>query len=233
MASYNQSERVVAYVPFTTFLSVIDALGRAPDIRGKIDTSVWPTYSPATRAQLLGSFRFLGLIDSSGKPTVILKSLVRDRATRKAVMRRILESSYARIVRLGLTEISPRQFDMAMRQYGMSGDTHKKVVSFFLQAAKYSDLPMAPLITRRTRASGPRRRTRTENVDGSLTRASVAVPSDSSPHLISKAVGLRNGGRAILTIEGSLIDMAADDREFVFRLIDQLREYSKNNSSTA
>ncbi len=40
MASYNQSERVVAYVPFTTFLSVIDALGRAPDIRGKIDTSV-------------------------------------------------------------------------------------------------------------------------------------------------------------------------------------------------
>src|SRR2546427_1398283 len=143
-------------------MSAIDPLERGRNIPDRLDTSVWPGYSTAIQSQLLGAFRFLGLIDDAGKPTSAFRTLVREKANRKAIMRRILESSYERIVGLGLTRISPRQFDAAMRQYGMTGETHKKVVSFFLRAAKYAELPLSPLLGKKVRAVGLRRRDRVD-----------------------------------------------------------------------
>ena len=217
----NNSERAVAYVPFLTFVAAIDALARRPD-HDRFDTSVWPNYSTATQAQLLGSFRFLGLIDDAGKPTNALKILVRDKANRKTIMRKILEASYSRIVNLGLTQISPRQFDDAMRQYGMKGETHKKVVSFFLRAAKYSELPLSPLLLRKTREGRPRRSSRA--VENQTVAASVPALG-SSPTITSRTIVLKSGGAVTVSAEGNIVDMTNDDRELVLRLFDQLREY--------
>jgi hypothetical protein len=220
----NNVERAVAYVPFTTFLAAIDALARRPD-HDRFDTSVWPTYSTATQAQLLGSFRFLGLIDDTGKPTASLKTLVRDKANRKTIMRKILESSYARIIGLDLTRVSPRQFDQAMRQYGMTGETHKKVVSFFLRAARFAELPLSPLLLRRTRADRPHRpSSASESVRNRSPRQSDQ-PRDETPAGTSRMVALKGGGTITITAEGNIVDMHKDDREFVLRLFDELREY--------
>ena len=215
--------RVVAYVPFTTFLSAIEGLERG--IPPQIDTSVWPTYSVAIQSQLLGSFRFLSLIDNGGKPTAALKSLVQDKANRKVTLRRILESSYARIVSLDLTRISPRHFDEAIHEYGMSGETHKKVVSFFLRAARHAELPLSPLLERRIRGGRPRRRKRTDGHGSG--RAHVAeAPLNALPPQ-SKTVILRSGGSVTLNLEGSFLEMTMDDRQFVSRLVDLLHEYGK------
>src|ERR1700730_3645929 len=123
----------VPYAPFTTFIAAIEAMERG--IHHRIDASVWPTYSKAIRSQLLGTFRFFDLIDKMGKPTGALKLLVQNKANRKVTLRRLLETGYSKVIALDLTRVSPRQFDEAMREYGMSGATHKKVVSFFLRAA--------------------------------------------------------------------------------------------------
>jgi len=219
----DNSGRAVAYVPFLTFLAAIDALARRPD-HDRFDTSVWPNYSTATQAQLLGSFRFLGLVDEAGKPTSALKMLVRDKTNRKTTMRKILEASYSRIVNLDLTQISPRQFDDAMRQYGMKGETHKKVVSFFLRAARYSELPLSPLLLRKTREGRPRRSNRAVDTVETPTR-NVRMPDISTTTVTSKTIGLKSGGNVTVTAEGNIVDMVNDDRELVLRLFDQLRDY--------
>lgn len=218
----NLASRVVAYVPFTTFLSAVEMLERG--IHHRIDASVWPSYSKATRSQLLGTFKFLGLVDRSGKPTASLKTLVHSKANRKAVLRKILETSYSRIVGLDLTKMSPKQFDEAMREYGMTGATHKKVISFFLRAAKYSELPLSPLLGRKIRAGGPRKRGRIGNPSEA---PGLRLSPNSEPQRTSKTIALRSGGNLTLNIEGSFVEMAASDRKFISELIDKLQDYEK------
>jgi hypothetical protein len=219
----------VAYVPFTTFLSAIDALEKTPAIPHRFDTSVWPKYSVAIQSQLLGALRFLGLVDAESSPTAAFRALVRDKVNRKSSMRKILESSYAKIVKLGLTTISPREFDGAMRQYGMKGETHKKAISFFLRAANYAELPMSPLLRRKVRAGGPRRRGRISGqASGDPNPSSVVTLSAAGPQPISKTIRLRSGGSVTLNVDGSFLEMATNDRNFVFGLIDKLQEYEKS-----
>ncbi|HEV2491892.1 MAG TPA: hypothetical protein VG204_02345 [Terriglobia bacterium] len=213
------SKRVVAYVPFKTFLSAIEALEHG--VPHQIDTSVWPSFSGAIQSQLLGAFKFLALIDDSGKPTLNLKSLVEKKGERKAVFRKILEASYSRIVGLGLKNISPKQFDEAMRGYGMTGETHKKVLSFFLQAAKYSELPISPLLGKKTRLGG-----RSKTADSSQGADRSLLPP-SQPAEISRRVDLRTGGRVTVIVEGNLLKMGTEDRQLLFDLIDKLDGYEK------
>src|SRR6266581_193950 len=215
----SERNRAVAYVPFTTFLDAIKTLEHG--IPNQIDTSMWPSYSTAIKAQLLGAFRFLGLVDASGKPTKTLRALVHEKSNRKDVLKEILRTSYAGIVGMDLTKTSPRQFDSYMRQYGMKGETHKKVISFFLRAASYAELPMSPLLGRKTRAVGIRRTSRVQP----QTRPNAALPEGTQ--LTSKQVVLRSGGRITLNFEGSLLNLDTSDRNFFFELFDKLRAYEK------
>jgi hypothetical protein len=196
----------------------------------RIDNSIWRTYSTAIQSQLLGSFRFLGLVDDSGRPTISLKRLVQDKPNRKAVLREVLESSYGRIVALDLTKVSPKQLDDAMHEYGMTGETHKKVLSFFLRAAKYAELPMSPLLGRKIRA-GSRRRKRGSPIDQIPFATALGPTPDGLSSKDSRTIRLRSGGAVTINVQGSLFDMPADDREFVLGLMDKLREYKTDRSS--
>jgi len=222
------SKRVVAYVPFKTFLSAIESLEHG--IPHQIDTSVWPTYSGAIQSQLLGAFRFLRLIDDAHKPTTVLKNLVDDRANRKAILRKILESSYAKIVDLGLTKLSPKQFDEAVREYGMTGETHKKVVSFFLQAAKYAELPISSLLGRKVRAGGTRRR---KAEHGAMNGVTLGAASGAGSKVTSKTITLRNGGSLTVSLEGNVLEMGTEERRLIFGLIDRLQGYERHKETTS
>jgi hypothetical protein len=170
---------------------------------------------------LLAAFRFLRLVDESGRPTTALKNLVQDKTSRKAALRKILESSYGKIVGLGLTKISPRQFEDAMREYGKTGETHKKVISFFLKAARYAELPLSPLLARRVRKLGPGRRRSVEpsaDVESGMASTSSTVPT-------STTVRLKSGGTLTLTLDANLLQMEPGDRQLVFGLIDKIQEY--------
>lgn len=219
---------VVAYVPFRTFLSALVLFDRG--IPERIDPSVWPTYSVATRSQLYGAFRFLGLIDGGGGPTAVLKALVHDKPNRKVTMRKILETSYARVVDLGLTSVSPRQFDQAMREYGMGGETHKKVISFFRRAARFAELPMSPLLGKKARVVGASRKRR-RGLSEIVAEKSVGSPPHGSSLQLSKTVILRGGGSITVNIEGNVFELEARDRRFVFGLIDRLVGYQKRMKS--
>jgi len=224
-----ENRRAVAYVPFKTFITAIEALEHNLPLPHQIDSSVWPSYSGAIRAQLLAAFKFLRLIDGSGKPTPTLKNLVENKATRKAALRKVLETSYPNVVGLDLTKMSPRQFDQAMREYGKSGETHTKLVSFFLQAAKYSELPISPLLLRKARTVTRKRRTE-ETSQSEIVGKSQAAEAVAPPPTL-KTLRLRGGGVLKLVIEADLLQMNAVDRQLIFDLIDKIRDYETATNS--
>ncbi|HXN48681.1 MAG TPA: hypothetical protein VN893_18665, partial [Bryobacteraceae bacterium] len=170
---------VVPYVPFKTFLTAVDALEAG--LPNQLDRSVWPSYSGAIQGQLLGAFRFLGLMDEGNCPTPALADLVSKRAARRELMRGLIERHYRPLVALDLTRTSPRQLDDAMRQYGLSGATHKKALSFFLQAAQFAGMPLSVLLKAKTRTAA----------FGHKRAATVAVVSEAPGTPLSKTVRLR------------------------------------------
>jgi len=199
----------IPYVPFRTFLTALETLERA--CPNQLDRSVWPSYSGAIQGQLLGAFRFLALMDEAQCPTAELRELLAKKDSRRALLRRILEKKYAPLVALDLSRTSPNQLEEALRQYGLTGATHKKALSFFLQAAQYSGLPLSVLLRAKTRGSGPRRH---------------RAPAADAP-AVAKIVHLKSGGTVTLTAAVDLFSLSAADREFVFELIDKVQSYGE------
>jgi hypothetical protein len=202
----------VPYVPFRTFLAALETLERG--CPNQLDRSVWPSSSGAIQGQLLGAFRFLGLMDEAQCPSAELRELIGKKESRRPLLRRILEKNYATLVAMDLSRTSPHQLEEAMRQYGLTGATHKKALSFFLQAAQYAGLPLSVLLRAKIRGSGggPRQR-RAPAVE-----AVAAIAA-------GKTVHLKSGGSVTLTTAVDLFSLNAEDRKFVFELIDRMQEY--------
>lgn len=201
------------YVPFKTFLAAIEGFERG--VPTQIDRSLWPSYSGAIQGQLLGAFRFLNFMDDNQCPTVRLREMAAAREDRRAPLRAALEAHYGTLTALDLGRASPRQFDDAMRQYGLSGATHKKAVSFFLQAASYAGMPLSALLKQKTRAGGAHRRAAGE------APAKAAAPQAAG----SRSVRLESGGVVAVSVNADLLALSTKDRDFVFELIDRLRRY--------
>ena len=203
---------VVPYVPFKTFVTALDAFEAG--LPNQLDRSVWPSYSGAIQGQLLGAFRFLGLMDEGNCPTPALGELVSKRGARRELLRGLIERHYRTLVALDLTRTSPRQLDEAMHQYGLSGATHKKAISFFLQAAQFAGLPISVLLKAKTRTAA----------FGHKRTAAAAAPETPGAAL-AKTVRLRNGGTLTVTVSLDLFSLGGEDRKLVFDLIDRLQEY--------
>lgn len=203
------------YVPFKTFLTAIESFERG--LPNQIDRSVWPSHSGATQGQLLGAFRFLGLADEKDRPSAELRALVECKENRKTTLRRILEKSYRELASLDLAKASPRQLDEAMRRYGLGGATHRKAVSFFLHAASYAEAPLSPLLLRKTRSPGLRR---------------PAPAPRTAARGESKTIRLRSGGSLTLVMDAKFLELAKQDREFVFSLLDQMAAYERGSSDS-
>lgn len=204
---------MVPYVPFKTFLTALDAFEAG--LPNQLDRSVWPSYSGAIQGQLLGAFRFLGLMDEGNCPTPALGDLVTKRAARRELLRGLIERHYRTLVALDLTRTSPRQLDDAMHQFGLSGATHKKALSFFLQAAQFAGMPLSVLLKAKTRTAA----------FGHKRVATTAATPETSGAALSKTVRLRSGGTLTVSASLDLFSLGGEDRKLVFDLIDRLQEY--------
>ncbi|HVX66081.1 MAG TPA: hypothetical protein VHA11_05755 [Bryobacteraceae bacterium] len=212
-----ESERaVVPYVPFKTFLTSVETFERG--VPNQLDRSVWPSYSGAIQGQLLGAYRFLGLMDENLAPAAALRELAANRERRPALVRALVERHYRALIALDLTRTSPRQLDEAMRKYGLTGATHKKAMSFFLQAAQYGGLPISPLLKAKTRVAGGGHRK-------PAAAARAEEPPAQTETAMTRTVRLKSGGRVTLTASFDLFALGPEDRAFVFDLVDRLQRY--------
>ncbi len=220
--STDADKRIAAYVPFKTFLTALEALeGGVPK---EIDRKIWRSFSGLVQSQVLGAFRFLGLVEGN-KPTPGLRKLVEDKQNRPAVLRRILEQSYSALVSHDLTKMTGTMLDGLMEKYGVMGATKRKAVTFFLKAAKYAELPLSRFLLSQTRSSPGHRKKKTGAEEARVNGSRAPVPQSTLNGGNTKTIELQNSVKLSLTASADFFTIAAEDRKFVLSLVEKLEEY--------
>ncbi len=114
-------KRVAVYIPFTTLLTAIETLEQG--LPARLHRSVWSSFSGGVQAQVLSAFKFLGLIDEQSKVQPALKRVVEERENRNAVLMEVIADAYPAVIELADQNASQKDFEDAMREYGVQGTT--------------------------------------------------------------------------------------------------------------
>jgi hypothetical protein len=215
-----------AYLPFRTFMTAIEALEHG--IPKQIDRTIWRSQSGIVQGQIMIALRFLCLVDDDDKPTPALQRFVDGKNKRPELVRALLHHSYRNLIDHDLTKMTPKMLDEAMEQYSVTGDTKKKAVRFFLQAAKFAELPMHPWLAgqiRNTTGRKPRRKMR--EIGSAPEEPQRAENNSSESQRDITSVDLKSGGKITLIVNVNVVTLSAEDRQYVFALIDKFKEYSQ------
>ncbi|MCY4661424.1 MAG: hypothetical protein OXF93_16695 [Acidobacteria bacterium] len=216
-----------SYVSFKTFQSGVQSL-RTHGLPERIDRSVWASKSGADQTALLGAFRFLSLIDATGKTQPSLKMLVESQpatTTEKQVLREVLQQSYANVIALNLETITPAQFADAIGKYGPQGSTRDRAIRFFLKAADHCGIKVSARLKERKRGSSPKG-------NGVRRKANSQEAPPSEPNVgegnavAMKVIQLRKAGGS-LTLSGTFnpFELVGTERELVYSIIDLMKEF--------
>lgn len=213
------------YLALKTFFGALDALREG--VPKRIDRGIWRSQSGAVQGQIMLTLRFFGLVDESDAPKLpLLEQLAQaDESGRKKLFKPLVEQSYRQIIDHDLTKMTPSMLNEEMAKFGVSGDTLRKAVTFFLQAAKYLELPLSPFLADKTRSSPrPRRKSAVKTSGGAPT---PLTPPSQPEGGSTKVIELHGGGTLTLIVSADVWAMPSDDRTFVLELIDKVQQYEK------
>jgi hypothetical protein len=242
MVSENGTPTAPPYISFRTFLNLLDRLDEG-GIPQRLDRSYWGSFlAGGLGGQVMVALRSLGLANSvTNEPTAVLEHLV-DRSKRKQVLLEVLRARYAPVFEaVDLSRGTAGQLDEAFRkQYKLDGHTLRKVVTFFVHAAQYAELPVSPYIAKKTRKSpapakrsaGQRtpRRARSEPDESpspARVNSAAVVTTADKPNGITREIALRSGGKVWVGYSLDLFDLDESDQKFVMGLIATLRSYGQ------
>ena len=140
------------YVSYSTFERFLDWLSEMPTMPSQIDRSLWSTkFSGSNGAQLISGLRFLGLLDAETPQDALLDLVEAKGDRRRDLLRDVLRNTYGPDLIDGLATRTPKMVDDVLREIGTTDSTHRKAVSFFINAAKAAAVPMPPAVAKRAR----------------------------------------------------------------------------------
>ena len=140
------------YVAFSSFLNFISkmAVDGLPD---RIDKSVFGGASGSVTYSTINALKFLNLIDEDGSPTELFHNLVNaQEEDRPALLRDTIQRGYSFLFNgtLNLEKITASQFDEKIREnFDSQGSTLDKIASFFILAAKHTQIPISSHLEKR------------------------------------------------------------------------------------
>lgn len=219
------------YLPYRTFLSSLEKL--AEGVPPRIDRGIWKNQTGSIQSLIMGAYRFFGLIDAQSKPTKKLHDLVAHREKPNDLVKAVLDEKYAEIIKHNLSTMTEALINEYFENaFEVEGDTKRKCITFFLQAAKAVGMPLSSFLQSqvRVRTSGTKRNKRRDGED----EFEEAREQDGPVHQAgeAKTIELRSGGTLTLSASLKFFDIAADDRAFVFELLDKLRDYGRRPPTT-
>lgn len=153
------------YVPFQTFKGFLEYL-KGHEFPDQIDKSLMANLSGSTQGHLIGSLKFLELIDASGAPSGELKQLVQSYGTEvwPEVLGLLISNSYADIMGgLNLNTATPQQLADKFRDERagkLEGSTADKAIRFFLSAIQEAKIPHSKRLVERKPRTGKKPRQR-------------------------------------------------------------------------
>ena len=141
--------KIPPYVSFKTFQTFLEFLSQGMPYR--IDRSVWVNkFSGSNGTQLMSAIKFFQLIDNDGIPNQDFDNLVsRDFETQKKTLRNLLFRYYELVFELDLTRATKAQLRERFRTFDTKEGVIVKCESFFIQAARFSNIELSPHILAR------------------------------------------------------------------------------------
>ena len=151
MATAQKTELPI-YVSYLTFGNFLDWLKEMTVVPSQIDRSLWSVkFSGSNGAQLMSGLRFLGLLDGE-RPTPALEPLaMADDTARLELLRIVLEGAYGKDNIDELPKMTPGMLDKKLEELGTTNPTHRKALSFFVNASKAVGLAVPAQIARKAR----------------------------------------------------------------------------------
>lgn len=143
------------YFAFKTLTNMIQKMEEhGPPNR--VDRTFLTGMSGAGQTQFIAGLKSLGLIaEGNGAVQPRLIQMVSDADGRPALMGQMLRERYPEAVALGEGNATTGELVEVFKAYGVQGDTARKAIAFYLQAAKYAgDIPLSPNFKTPTVSSG-------------------------------------------------------------------------------
>lgn len=146
MEDKTQTRGTPAYAPTKTFYNLFNSL-KESGAPSQIDRSVLKSMSGSDQSAILGSLKYLKLINEQGVPSKTFLQLIdSDEKQRQALMRDVLTEAYSFLFSgsIDLKRATTKQVEEAFREQGASGSTIVKCIAFFLAAAKDAGIVVSP-----------------------------------------------------------------------------------------
>ena len=143
------------YFAFKTLTNTLAAMEEhGPPTR--VDRSFLQGMSGAGQTQFIHGLKSLGLIDENCNVQPQLTALVQRPDDRRALIGQLVRARYPEAVELGKGNATTGELvEIFNEKYGVQGDTARKAIAFYLQAAKYAgDVPVSPNFKTPTVKSG-------------------------------------------------------------------------------
>lgn len=148
------------YIAYKTFRNFVDSLRIT--MPGRIDRSVMHTMSGGAQGQMMHALRTMDLVSQHGIPTEAFKKLVSAEADeRKKALAVALHIGYPFLFSdsVNLATATGKQLLEQFAGVGLTGDTVRRSVSFFLAAAKDAGITLSPYFRKIQSRSNPAKRT--------------------------------------------------------------------------
>lgn len=220
------AKRIPPYLAFKTFLNSLDTLSQG--VPPKLDRSFWKGQSGINQGLIMSAYRYFHLVNDNDESTPDLVVLAQHPEKRPAKLRDMITLEYHFVLEKGdITKSTMRMLEDAFGQvYPIIGATKQKAITFFLKAAKFSDLPLSPYLLTQLRESAKKpRKPKQRELSGDDEAAIIADIASQSSGAVTHSVQLKSGGIVSVTITANPFSMPTDDREFVFGMIDMVQKY--------
>ncbi|CAM04355.1 hypothetical protein A8924_5486 [Saccharopolyspora erythraea NRRL 2338] len=219
-------------ITWRTFLGSLDRMASDASLPSVIDRSYLSWMPGSVQTSYLTLCRQFGLIDDDGSPMSLLSEIVYTPNSRPEVVARLLRVHYAAIVELGKTHATLQQLmDLWKETFGQNGETRRKAITFYMQAADFAQIPVSPLwergVAKASRQATPARRARPR---ARRTKQKPTAPQSTSTP--SDTVVLASGaGTLSISVDIDPLLLSEEDRGFVFGVIDSVHEYQNKHTS--
>lgn len=216
------------YLPFQTFLGFISELGSKP-LPPQIDRSMMSSKSGTDQANLFAALKFFGLIDDSQVVQEPLKTLAAaDETGRKGAISSLLRQRYP-----GQFDVSERNgtekllLDSLEKDFGYTGDTRRKAMTFFLHAARWTGMelsahfPVTRMGSGRAAAGRPKRTARKKAATGTATTSTKTVGAGGDGERVHVSLG--PAGTVVVEVNVRWLELPDETFTDLRRIIKELR----------
>ena len=175
------------YASYASFKSFINGLGEST-VPSRIDKTVMSNYSGSTQYALLPALQWLGLTDSEGTPSDLLKALsTANESEFGSILNPVIREKYGFLFsgEIDLESASTGQVEEAFKSQNISGSTVTKCISFFLKIANEAGIAVSPHVKapaiKRSSPSSPKNRSQSSKGGASGQTPQARTTEHSSP----------------------------------------------------